>query len=299
MSNGHAAVARMPLALFGALAMLVAGVGVARHRTEKVEVSPELRYAIGAPSDGLALTWVADGLENWSMFEFLGNFPDYSMALYGTSDDPAAPAILIGRDKGVGAVSFGGSDPSEEHGVGCSTDQVDTLRCSVSVGHELLVMSHSHGLERAEVQAMLGALTTVGGNPRIPEAVLPDGMHLLKTRSQARDGSINNPHAGGLHGATAGYTGTGERRISLVVGRADEQELSEVTLLPFTRRTVDGTAYFVASKFTLTWVVWQQDGRAFYLLAQKIDADTALAMAHSVRPATITEWTAASKGPAG
>jgi hypothetical protein len=229
------------------------------------------------------------------MFEFLGNFPDYSMALYGTSDDPSAPSIVIGRYTGVDSISFGDTNLSEERGVSCSTDNVDTLRCSVSVGHDRLVASHSHGVPRAEVQTLLGAVTTVGGNPRLPDALLPAGMHLLKTRVQQRDGSINNPYSGGLHGARAGYTGPDGRRVSLVVGRADEQELSEVTLVPFSRRSADGTDYFVFSKFALSWVVWQHDGRAFYLLAQKVDADAALAMARSVRPATVAEWLAAPK----
>jgi len=290
----------LPILLAIAVVPAVGAAVVARHQGA-VAAGPDLHWVIGAPQPGLAIDGVHDSLKDWTMFEYIGDETRYRMALYGTQDDPSAPSILIGVHFGMGTLEVSGADPGNDHGVGCSTDQVGTQRCTLSLDHGTVLESHSRGLTRAEISTVMRSAMMVGGNPRLPTKVLPAGMHLLKVRSELSDGPISAPYVGGLHGATIGYLGAGDGQhaphVSLTVTPAEEQDLAEVTLVPFTRRSVDGVDYFVyaATTVPLTWVTWQHDGKDFYLLCVRVTLEDALSMARSVRLATPAEWAAAPK----
>jgi hypothetical protein len=290
----------LPILLAIAVVPMVAAVVATRPRGVS-GAGPDLHWVIGAPPPGLATDGLYDSLKNWTMFEYIGDETRYRMALYGTQDDPSSPSILLGVHFGMGSLEISGADPGNDHGVGCSTDQVGTQRCTLSLDHGTVLESHSHGLTRPEISTLMRSATMVGGNPRLPSKVLPAGMRLLKVRSELSDGPISAPYVGGLHGATIGYLGAGDSQhaphVSLTVTPAAEQDLAEVTLVPFTRRSVDGVDYFVyaAPTVPLTWVTWQHDGKDFYMVCVRVTLEDALSMARSVRLATPAEWAAVRK----
>ena len=89
------------------------------------------------------------------------------------------------------------------------------------------------------------------------------------------------------------YDGPGDASALLVVGDAARQEpATSAVTLNWERRTIGSLEVFVSTSPDGSIAMWRADGQTYWLRIAGADADTVIAAARSVRPATPAEWSA-------
>lgn len=267
--------------------------------TEPAPPQPDLHWVLGAvPEDWVefaagdsypgefAFSWLLDG--------------SYQTAMYGTEDDPSAPAMILAVGDRLNADGMSGYATREmtrwsdgdSTGI-CGTGPTGIRVCMVETDGTT-VQSHSAGLSPEDVQAALMTLQVRDGMPEVDVAALPAGVqHLGSWRNvMPQPVGISDGHSAV---SVVQYKAQDGQFAILTVGRDDEQDLASAFDLGLTKGvTVDGITYFrvLSESGEVEWVVWRQDGLAFQLMVHATETD-GLALARGVRPAETDEWAAA------
>lgn len=271
-------------------------VGRALLTTDAAPVHPEYRFLVA----GLDAGWQPVAAKDQGI-DTGPPFPGAVIVLLGTAGDPTRPAIeLVWRtDDGAPgyeqlAASTGMAPLATTSGrpAACA-DQVDgTVLCYVDErGRGLQLRANRVPLD--EIRQVVDALSFVDDAPRIDTAQLPADLQLLAAGRLGARRLVPNGNADHPGVSSVLYTRSSGGSALLVVGDAARQEpaASGVTMR-WERRTMQGQDYFVSSGDGSSYVMWQRDGKAFWLRQSTDDVEALLTLVTTVRPAGDAEWSA-------
>jgi len=261
---------------------------------------PDLHYVLGAAPGSWVASNAGDTIpaeSSWA-WQLWG---DYQTSMYGTTDDPSAPAMILAVGDQVNSGGFAGVGTQTNltrwttNGTKgtCLTDGAGVRRCLVDVGGTQ-VQSHSSGLDGDALQAALETLRVRDGVPELDVAALPPSMTHL--------GSWTNrmPSVLGENGdaivSRIQYHGPDNALALLAVGRADEHDMATAFDVGADEPIiVNGVTYFhgPSESGLLEFIAWERDEKAFLLIATPDKGVDLIDLATSVRPATRSEWATA------
>jgi hypothetical protein len=266
----------------------------------------DLRYVIDDLPDGWTIRARRDASGRTD-----DALPGVVMSLYGTSGDPTAPVMMIRwstPDSPNGHVAesngFAGLTDAtgvEEFSVGswrsaCGTDTAGRVICLVDTDRGFVQVSARH-VSPTAVREMMQHLEFLGDRPGVPAGDLAAGMTPLY--SGAMGPYLRALGLGADVTSEVSMTGPSSASAELAVSWADDSELAMLGLDEgWTAATVASRPVFrqVLSDGTER-VVWEQDGRTFWLTVHDVSAGVVEVLVSNVRAATDTEWAAIHEIP--
>ncbi|MDO8391387.1 MAG: hypothetical protein Q7V57_12960 [Actinomycetota bacterium] len=295
-----------PVLLVGVVAAMVVGLVMVAGRgdDQAVDHAPSgLRYLVGDLPDG----WTAHAAKDAGVSTG-ADFHNVQLTLYGTSGNPATPALQLAWSDPAqaddGEMNLMGDFATVLHftaairsftvsgrDAACGELPDDELYCSVDLA-EGLVQLRARQVPFEAVKVALQTLRIVDGSPQLDQASLPSTVAFVTSGdmdvvSAAAAGNVDSVEVSSVE-----YVRSDGDALRLVTGWADQQDIAFAAMQGRFQRVPfgEGVAYWkVLNDPTSAQLVWVSDGRSLSLTARG-DVSTLVALAASVRPASNAEW---------